>query len=134
MTGGPKATKLRRVLSVSDGPVEVGWVPVHSAPEVRDNPLLMLQTLKSDGQPGYRICFTASEAFELLSALQFALYGDEGVGGGGATPARLYVDPKSCEHPAEAELKRLEYGVLVERRCGACGAILAGMVGSSEEP
>ena len=73
MTGGPKATRMRRVLSVSDGPVEVGYVPVHSAPEVKDRPLVMLQTIKSDGWPGYRICFDAAEAKELLASLAWVL-------------------------------------------------------------
>jgi hypothetical protein len=73
VTGGPKATRVRRVESCSDGPVEVGYVPVHSAPEVWDNPLVMLQVIKSDGKPGYRMCFNEAEAWELLASLHYVL-------------------------------------------------------------
>jgi hypothetical protein len=164
VTGGPKATRLRRVLSVSDGVVEVGWVPVHSVPEVRDNPLLMLQTLKSDGRASYRICFTESEARELLASLAWVLgyeivsemvglHGHCGTrscrrGSSAGSRSTAISMPetfrpsgcectcslcseaverevdKTCDHPAEAEVKRLEYGVVVERRCGTCGSKL----------
>ena len=82
MTGGPKATRSRRVMSCSDGPVEVGYVPVHSAPEVKDRPLVMLQTLGSSGQPTHRLCFNEAEAWELFTSLGYVL-GAELTGTGG---------------------------------------------------
>jgi hypothetical protein len=81
VTGGPKATRSRRVMSCSDGPVEVGYVPVHSAPEVKDRPLVTLQTLGSSGQPTHRMCFDEAEAWELLASLHYVL-GEEPTGTG----------------------------------------------------
>ena len=71
---GPKATRLRRVMSVSDGAVEVGWVPVHSAPEISDRPFVTLSTISQvHGKPNFRINFTPSEARELMESLAFVL-------------------------------------------------------------
>jgi ClpX C4-type zinc finger len=254
-----KATRVRRVTSCSDGTIEVGYVPVHSAPEVWDRPIVTLQTLGSSGQPTHRMCFELVEATELLASLTYVLgydgtwqgvdafavarvrkqalldaiaaverdyldkratadpvariralitdeplteaaaasdertwvklrpadgtfpctgasgcgqpanaalcdrfgsafafacchshlYGDLGhwrkvravlsmegrepvfshtvtgsAGGGGAAPAHPPADPATCDHPANLEVKRFEYGVLVERHCGACGGRL----------
>jgi hypothetical protein len=257
VTSGPKATRVRRVLSCSDGTIEVGWVPVHSMPEVKDRPLVMVQSLSRDGKHAvHRFCFDEAEAWELLASLHYVLavgpetvatrvskvrkealleavaaverdyldkratadpaariralivdeplteaaaasdertwvklrpadgtfpctgasgcgqpanaalcdrfgsafafacchshlYGDLGhwrkvhavlgmegrepvfshtatgsAGGGGAAPAHPPADPATCDHPANLEVKRLEYGVLVERHCGACGGRL----------
>ena len=74
MTGGPKAERVRRVTSASDGPVEVGWVPEHSAPTVKDRPLVMLQTLSQrDGRPLFRLTFDEAEAWELHASLGYVL-------------------------------------------------------------
>lgn len=74
MTGGPKAERVRRVTSVSDGPVEVGWVPEHSAPTVKDRPLVMLQSLSQrDGRPLFRFTFDEGEAWELYASLAYVL-------------------------------------------------------------
>lgn len=81
MTGGPKATRSRRILSCSDGPVEVGYVPVHSAPEVTDQPFVSISTVsRVHGKPNFRINFSPAEAAELIAALQYAL-GSGALGG-----------------------------------------------------
>lgn len=104
---GPTVTRSRHVLSLNHGPIEVGLVEVHSAPEVRDRPFVTIRNEK--------VCLNLepAEAAELAVALTHAV-GQEHVSHcqfSGCLKPRDYT-AKDGEYPLYANLCKGHYDLL----------------------